>query len=210
MDLEAQAAILRPIGEYEFNPAAVLPYGLTIGHVMAVMHDFLSFLGFVNQPLASKGIQRLETMLVPANFSSLVGEFMSAGIPKYYPTLAKNQHHNGHPDLVPAGHFPNNAVQHSREGVEVRASRYLRGWQGHNPETIWLMVFVFDSNRPGDAASGVPPRPFRFLTVVGAPLTQAAWAFSGRSATSRRTITASVIDSGYRKMTANWLYRARS
>ena len=37
---------------------------------------------------------------MPANFSSMVGEFMSATIPKYCKTLAKNTYHNGHPDLV--------------------------------------------------------------------------------------------------------------
>jgi len=51
---------------------------------------------------------------------------------------------------------------------------------------------MFDSNRPDDAAKGVEPRPFRFLRVVGARLTPEDWTFSGRSATSRRTITASV------------------
>jgi hypothetical protein len=34
------------------------------------------------------------------------------------------------------------------------------------------------------------------------------WKFSGRSATSRRTITASVTPSGFAKMEANWIYRA--
>jgi hypothetical protein len=32
------------------------------------------------------------------------------------------------------------------------------------------------------------------------------WSFSGRSASSRRTITASVTKSGYEKMSANWIY----
>lgn len=62
---------------------------------------------------------------MPANFSSLVGEFMSTSLPKYCSSLVKNQYHNGHPDLIPAGYFLNDAVQHSREGIEVKASRYL-------------------------------------------------------------------------------------
>ena len=66
------------------------------------------------------------------------------------------------------------------------------------------MVFVFDSNRPVDSE----PRPFRFLKVVGAQLTKDDWLFSGRSEGSRRTITASVTESGYQKMTANWIYQA--
>ncbi len=68
-------------------------------------------------------------MLMPANFSSIVGEFMNSGIPKHCPTLVKNQYHNGHPDLLPAGMFPDDAAQHAGEGIEVKGSRYLRGWQ---------------------------------------------------------------------------------
>lgn len=64
------------------------------------------------------------------------------------------------------------------------------------------MVFVFDCNRPKDVA----PRPFRFVRVVGAQLSKSDWLFSGRSETSRRTITASVTQSGFEKMMANRLY----
>lgn len=70
------------------------------------------------------------------------------------------------------------------------------------------MVFVFDANRVTDVDRGLPPKPFRFLKVVGAKLAKKDWQFSGRSGTSRRTITASVKPSGYAKMEANWIYRA--
>ena len=169
------------------------------------MVDFLDFVGFVNRQLFTKRIARLETMLMPANFSSIVGEFMSTAIPKHCASVVKNKYHNGHPDMIPAGKFPGDGAQHASAGIEIKASRYLRGWQGHNPEDVWLMVYVFDSNRPIDAE----PRPFRFEMVVGARLTKSDWLFSGRSETSRRTITASVTDSGYQKMIANWIYNAQ-
>ncbi len=145
---------------------------------------------------------------MPANFSSMVGEFMSATIPKYCKRLAKNTYHNGHPDLVPAGNFPNNACQHGTEGIEIKASRHGSGWQGHNAEDTWLMVFVFDANSARDTSLRIDPKPFRLLKVVGAQLEKSDWAFSGRSATSRRTITASVTRAGYEKMEANWIYRS--
>ena len=119
----------------------------------------------------------------------------------------KNRYHNGHPDLIPNGLYADNACLHGSEGIELKASRRKNGWQGHNPEDIWLMVFVFDSNSARDQIRRIPPRPFRFLKVVGALLAKADWAFSGRSATSRRTITASVKPTGYQKMEANWIYR---
>lgn len=107
------------------------------------MTEFVQFLGFVNVQLATKGIQRFETMLMPASFSSLVGEFVVGSIPKHCAGLAKNQYHNGHPDLVPRGIYPGDAVQHGDKGIEVKGSRYLKRWQGHNPEDTWLMVVVF-------------------------------------------------------------------
>jgi hypothetical protein len=100
--------------------------------------------------------------------------------------------------------YPRDSVLHGADGIEVKASRYTRGWQGHNPEDVWLMVFVFDGNRTTD----VTPRPFKFESVAGARLDQSDWKFSGRSITSRRTITASVTPTGYAKMMANWIYRA--
>jgi hypothetical protein len=97
---------------------------------------------------------------MPANFSSIVGEFMNITIPKYCSTLVKNQYHNGHPDLIPAEIYPNNAVQYSTEGVEVKASRHSTGWQGHNPEAVWLMVFYFDSNTSNDKKLALVPNHF--------------------------------------------------
>jgi len=172
------------------------------------MSDFLDFLGFLNQQLYTRQLPRLESFLMPANFSSIVGEFMSATIPKYCQTLAKNTYYNGHPDLVPKGKFPKNACQHGTEGIEIKGSRHTSGWQGHNAEDTWLMVFVFNANSARDASQDIGPMPFRFVKAVGAQLAKSDWAFSGRSATSRRTITASVTRSGFEKMEANWIYRS--
>ena len=190
-----------------FNHQAEIPYGCTIQHIQLAMTDFVSFLGFINQQLYSRGLERLESMLMPANFSSMVGEFMVSGIPKYCTSLVKNRYHNGHPDLLPLGYFLNDTAQHADRGIEIKGSRYLRGWQGHNPENAWLLVFVFDSNRPSDIAKDINPKPFRFVGVFGAQLTKDDWLFSGRSEASRRTITASVTRSGYEKMLANWIYQ---
>lgn len=196
-----------PVKSHCFNSQAMLPYGLRIHHVQKSMEDFIDFLGFINKQLHTKDIPRLESFLMPANFSSIVGEFMNITIPKYCPTLVKNKYHNGHPDLIPKGTFLDNAVQHSTEGIEIKGSRHSSGWQGHNPESIWLMVFHFESNTSADYQNQKPPFPFRFVGVYAAKLEMDDWNFSGRSETSRRTITASINKSGTRKMIANWVYR---
>lgn len=170
------------------------------------MDEFIKFLGFLNNELVQRQLPRLESLLMPANFSSIVGEFLAWSLPRHCSTLAKNRYHNGHPDLLPKGRFSNDAAQHANEGIEIKASRYFRGWLGHNPEETWLLVFVFDSNRPRDSEHD--RRPFSFQLVAGAQLLKDDWLFAGRSATSRRTITASVTRSGYEKLMANWIYRS--
>ncbi len=206
--LERAACLPVPLDKKFFNPKAVIPYCCTVDHIHAAMTEFQDFLGFVNVSLRKRKFTRLETILMPANFSSVVGEFIASGLPKHCPTLARNTYHNGHPDLIPKGKFKKDAVQYGDEGIEIKASRYSKSWQGHNPEAIWLMIFVFDCNRPSDVVRGIPPKPFRFLMVAGAQLSKADWLFAGRSEKSRRTITASVIKTGYEKIMRNWIYRA--
>jgi hypothetical protein len=205
-NLEALACQPYPLHPHGFNPKANLPYGCTTEHIQLAMKEFIDFLGFLNQQLYTKELHRLEAMLMPATFSSLVGEFMVSSIPKYCACLVKNQYQNGHPDLIPAGMFPNNATPHAKEGIHIKGSRYKTAWQGYNSEELWLIVFIFDSNRPADAAQGIQPRPFRFVKVIGAYLTKNDWTFSGQES-SRRSISANVKSSGYQKMIANWIYQ---
>jgi len=195
------------VSERGLNAKARIPYGLEPIHVLQAMIEFVKFLGFINQQLGSQRMPRIESFLMPANFSSLVGEFMGMTIPKHCSTIVRNKFHNGHPDLLPAGVYSGDAVLHGPKGIEVKASRHRSGWQGHNPEDVWLMVFIFDGNSSRDELLGLPPRPFRFVEVLGANLLKSDWNFSGRSETSRRTITASVTRSGFEKMKANWIYR---
>lgn len=204
---ENQACTPLPINASFLNPSCKLPYGLTSEHILKAMNDFIDFLRFINTQLFSKGLPRLETFLMPANFSSIVGEYMNMSIPKYCCTLVKNRYHNGHPDLLPAGKFADDSAQHATEGIEVKGSRHSSGWQGHNPESVWLLVFNFDSNASNDSRKGLAPKAFQFVGVYAAKLNKADWTFSGRSRTSRRTITASVNQNGVEKMKSNWVYK---
>ncbi len=205
---EVAACTPTPIERHGFNASAEVPFGVKPSHIRRAMQDFLDFLGFINTQLNTKKLERLEAFLMPANFSSMVGEFMNAAIPKYCKTVVRNKYHNGHPDILPKGRFSGDSILHGSEGIEVKGSRHTSGWQGHNPENVWLMVFVFDSNTSRDAQLGLEPKSFRFVKVVGAMLEKEDWSFSGRSGTSRRTITASVRRRGAEKMEANWIYRA--
>ena len=80
-----------------------------------------------------------------AGFSGLLSQsFMSAVAAAFSsesPGLTLNQYPNGRPDLVPRAHYDGDAVKNGDEGVELKTSRSTSGWQGHNPEGGWLMVF---------------------------------------------------------------------
>ena len=71
-----------PVSSSGFNPKCKLPYGLTIESIQAAMEEFVDFLGFINSQLQKRSFSRFEDFLMPANFSSMVGEFMHVGIEK--------------------------------------------------------------------------------------------------------------------------------
>ena len=160
-----------------FNPTCVLPFGLTTHAVKAAMDGFCDFLAHINARMGDNEMPRFESVIMQANFSSIVGEFCKAGIPRACATLVANKYHNGHPDLIPKGMFPNDTVKHAAQGIEIKDSRYRKGCQGHNAEACWLMVFVFASSRPPDPSEGIPPVPFAFVEVFGAQLEEADWLF---------------------------------
>lgn len=122
---EQEACFPKPLNPKGFNRLSQIPFGVTYKHIKSAMTDFLDFLGFINQQLYTKELARFESMLMPANFSSVVGEFMSVTIPKYCPTIVKNKYHNGHPDLIPVGVFNGDSVLHANKGIEIKASRYF-------------------------------------------------------------------------------------
>lgn len=87
--LEQTACVPRPVDPAAFNPDAKLPYGLSVAHVRTAMQEFIEFLGFVNSQLLTRNQPRLESMLMPANFSSIVGESLITALPKHCPTLVR-------------------------------------------------------------------------------------------------------------------------
>ncbi len=56
---------------------------------------FIDFLALIDPQLNTRQISRLESTLMPANFSSIVIEFMSSTIPKHCRGLVKNLHQVG-------------------------------------------------------------------------------------------------------------------
>lgn len=65
-DREGAACRPSPVKLEHFNPNARIPYGVQISHICAAMNEFIEFIGFINQQLATRKILRLECMLMAA------------------------------------------------------------------------------------------------------------------------------------------------
>lgn len=185
------------------NRRVVLPYGLEVEEIeQAVAETYRLFHG-VNDFLKHNGFRPLEELLLGNSLSGIISEFLIKNIARAAETLEANAKVGGHPDLLPKGHYASNLVLKGNEGLEVKSSIQRGGWQGHNPEDCWLMVFRYAIGEQEEGASTA----LTFLEVLCAKLDQADWSFSGRSGTSRRTPTASITAAGVEKLRNNFLYR---
>jgi hypothetical protein len=143
-------------------------------------------------------------MLLAAAFSGMMSGLVVGGVAKQSASLTANNYHNGRPDLVPPGVYENDACHRGDEGIEVKASR-TSSWQGHNAETGWVMICVFSADAKTEPVEERSPT--KIDMVLCASLEESDWTFSGRSATSRRTPTASINASGVAKLNAGVIYR---
>lgn len=158
----------------------------------------------MNKFLVDKGYDRFEETLAGATYSGVISELIVQSLSKQSATLVANQWHNGRPDLVPVGQYGDKGVLRGDDGVEVKASRYESGWQGHNLESGWIMIFQYRIDL--DTHPVVDREPTRFERVLCARLEEDDWSFSGRREGSRRTITASIRKSGTDKLAAKPIY----
>jgi hypothetical protein len=190
-----------------FNPHATIPFGVTTAHLYDSMKEFTTFVGFIDTQLRAQKMARFEDILMAANFNGMVGEFMSRTIPKYCRSVVKNNRHNGRPDILPAGKYPNDAAQHAgTDGIEIRASRYLKSWQTHKAEDMWLLMFVFQSGRVNPKVSEQVG--FKFLIVAGGPITKADW--PARKPEASHAISGeSVTTSAAERLMSNWIYKCK-
>ncbi|MBM4085597.1 MAG: hypothetical protein FJ272_12470 [Planctomycetes bacterium] len=185
------------------NQRVTLPYGLTVTEVeRAVAETYRLFHG-LNDYLVQNGFRPLEELLLGNSLSGIVSEFLVKNIARVSATLEANLKVGGHPDLLPKGHYTSNLVLKGEEGIEVKSSIQKGGWQGHNPEDCWLMVFRYAVGEQ-ETGESVPPT---YIEILCAKLMKTDWSFSGRKGSSRRTPTASITTAGVEKLRANFLYR---
>ncbi|MEK6756483.1 MAG: hypothetical protein AABZ02_10070, partial [Bacteroidota bacterium] len=185
------------------NSEVKLPYDLTVDEVTTAVSETYRLFNGVNNFLTASGFRPLEELLLGNSLSGILSEFLVKNIARASHSLVANLKVGGHPDLLPKGFYSSNLILKGDEGIEVKSSIQRGGWQGHNPEKCWLMVFRYVVGKQ-DGGEVVP---LKFVEILCAKLTKKDWSFSGRKGASRRTPTASITTSGVEKLRSNFLYR---
>ena len=112
--------IIRQVPDMEkFNRDTALSYQLRLEDFGLVMQDVYDFFFDVNTHLLGKGIKRLDEMLRPAAMSGLISDMVAASMAQHSRVLVENRYHNGHPDLIVNGVYPNE-MEPGTPGLERR------------------------------------------------------------------------------------------
>lgn len=119
-----------------------LPYGLQKRDFQNAMDALYDFFLVVNGALAARGLPWFEESIRAAAVSNVVSDLVHAAVAKYSNGLVRNQHHNGHPDLIPRGMYDNDDVLSGDEGIEVKSTRG-RVADTHGARHGWVCQFNY-------------------------------------------------------------------
>ena len=187
----------------DFNEDATLPFSLRLSDFEAAMQDVYDLFYDFNTLLLARGLGRFDDMLRPAGMSGLISDALTESMARHSRGLTTNKHHNGHPDLLVAGVYPNDAAEAGEEGVEIKATRGTFGVDTHGAREQWLCVFRYAVDT--ETEPRVARAPSRFVEVGLAYLTIDDFRTNRRGELG--TDTATPNKQGTAKLRANWIYR---
>jgi hypothetical protein len=204
----------RPVADAaDLDLTIALPYGMTALGILAAISDIYAYIQAVNDASIQHRYDRLEDLMLPASFSGLISELVVRAVARENatgtPGVTRNLRPGGRPDIIPRAMYPGDAVLRGEEGVEVKTSGSATSWQGHSPETGWMMVVQIAVDRVTNPVYDRSPTTVERVLI--AELVEADWTYAGRSETSRRTPTASINPAGRTKLATGVVYqRGRS
>jgi len=188
----------------KFNAARSYPFALREDDFRAAMQDIYDFFFDVNSNLVSKGITRLDDMLRPAAMSGIISDMMTATLAQHSRTLCENTYHNGHPDLIVRGVYPNDSVKSGEQGVEVKTTRKKGGAvDTHGARNQWMCVFVYTVDNETEPA--INRYSMKFTEVyLGEVIVQD---FRKNNRGELGTRTATLDKDGIAKLRKEWVYK---
>ncbi len=188
----------------KFNQYATLPFQLRLKDFELAMQDVYDFFYDVNLLLTSKGLQRLDDMLRPANMSGLLSDMLTSSLAKHSRTLVQNKYFNGHPDLLVQGVYPNDCIKSGVEGVEIKSTRKPGGAvDTHGAREQWMCAFVYKID--GTTEPAVSRQPMRFTEIYLGHVTPEDFRRNPRGELGTRTAT--LDKRGIAKLRQSWIYR---
>lgn len=188
----------------QFNRSLPLPFNLRAEDFAIAMQDVYDFFYDVNTLLEGKGLERLDDMLRPANMSGLLSDMLTSSIATHSRSLTINQYHNGHPDLIVKGVYPNNSVRAGEKGIEVKTTRKRGGAvDTHGARNQWFCVWVYQIDRETEPANA--RRPMVFTEAYLAEVRVEDFRRNERGELGTRTAT--LNRAGLTRFRENWLYR---
>lgn len=191
--------------ERYWNKDAMLPYDVTTEDFRAAIEETYQIYGDICEYLLSEGHGRIETLIRANNaLSDLIGNIATEALADESDALRHNEKDDGWPDLLPVNHYDEYSVLYGNEGIETKCSQSSGGWNAHNDEDGWFVIFRY--TRGDEATDPEHMDPIRFVQIMAAELVKDDWKHSGRSADSRRTITSYVMESGMDKLRSNPVY----
>jgi len=194
-------AIVRPEA---FNTELELPYELRMDDFAIAMRDVYDFFHDVNSMFQAKGLPRLEESLRPANMSGMISDMLTASMAKHARSLCQNRFHNGHPDLIVRGFYPNDAVKAGEKGVEIKTTRKRGGAvDTHGAREQWMCVFVYKVD--GITEPAIDRAPTEFTEVYLAHVSRESFRRNERGELGTRTAT--LDRDGVKQLRSGWVYR---
>lgn len=186
-----------------FTPTPALPYELRLLDFESAMQDVYDFFHDVNSFLIGKGLPRLEETLRSANLSGTVSDMITASLAKHSRTLVQNRYHNGHPDLIVQGRYPEDKVKAGEHGIEIKSTTKKGGAADtHGARKQWMCACVYQVDKLSEPAA--TRAPLRFSEIYLAQVEPEDFRRNARGELGTRTAT--LHKDGIQKLRQGWIY----
>jgi hypothetical protein len=197
------AVIKQIVDRTGFNQSLELPFELRLNDFEIALQDVYDFFYDVNVLFQKKGLPRLDDELRPAIMSGLLSDMLTASLAKHSRSLTQNKYFNGHPDLIVAGRYSNNAIKSGTDGVEIKTTRKPGGAvDTHGARDQWMCVFVYTVDNATEPAEN--RKPMHFTEVYLGHVTPHDFRRNERGELGTRTAT--LDRAGILKLRKSWVY----
>lgn len=191
------------VNENGFNEELELPYALRLDVFRIAMEDIYEMLHNVNSGLVERGLLPFENSVRGAIYSGMLSDLLTEAVANHATGLVKNTYNNGHPDLLPAGRYAENAASAAEDGVEVKVTKHSSGAVDmHSDRPAWYCVFRYVADYTTEPV--LHREPTRFTNIWLARLGTKDFRKNERG--PRGTRTATPDRRGLEVLRRNWLY----